>query len=36
MPHICADEIIAFLMLFPFIGAGVTWLRTKLRKKENT
>lgn len=21
MPHICADEIIAFMMLFPFIGA---------------
>jgi len=20
MPHICADEVVAFMMLFPFLG----------------
>lgn len=33
--HICPDEIIAFLMLFPFLGAGIVWVRNKWRKIKN-
>ena len=27
--HICPDEIIAFMMAMPFIGAAFHWLRHK-------
>ena len=33
MPHFCADELIAILAVVPFLGAGVLWLRRKLRPK---
>ena len=29
--HICSDEIVAFLSIFPFVGAAFVWVRTLLR-----
>jgi hypothetical protein len=30
--HICIDEVLAFLALTPWIGAGFLWLKTKRRQ----
>lgn len=32
MPHICADEIIAFMMMFPFIGMFVRVNRDRIHR----
>lgn len=34
MPHICWDEIQFFFLGLPFIGFGLTWLRSKLPSRK--
>ena len=29
--HICPDEIMAVMAALPFAGAGIAWLKEKLR-----
>lgn len=31
MPHICMDEIMAFMMLLPWVGGAFLWVRMKFR-----
>lgn len=35
MPHICWDEISMFVMGLPFLGFGLTWLRSKLPSRKS-
>jgi hypothetical protein len=30
--HFCQDEIWAFLMMFPFIGGMIAWLKHRLHR----
>lgn len=30
--HICGDEIMAFVMMVPFVGAAIAWVRAKVRR----
>lgn len=29
MPHICPDEVLAFLAMAPWVGVGFMWVRAK-------
>lgn len=31
MPHICSDEIMAFVYALPFVGLAFYWVKTKIR-----
>ena len=31
MPHICGDEIMAFMMAVPVLGFALTWAKNKYR-----
>lgn len=33
MPHICMDEVLAFMMLLPWVGVAVRWAKLKWRKR---
>lgn len=33
MPHICMDEVLAFLALAPWVGAWFVWIRMKWRAR---
>jgi hypothetical protein len=30
--HICPDEIVAFIMVLPFVGGVIHWVRHKLKR----
>lgn len=31
--HLCMDEVLAFLMLTPWVGASFAWLRMKWQRR---
>lgn len=31
MPHICGDEIMAFILAMPFVATGYYWLKNKFK-----
>lgn len=35
MPHICMDEVVAFMMLLPWVGAAMRWVKLKLARRHN-